>query len=483
MPSTARSNCPYSQFKQAERTQRIQNLTSYHGAFTNPERQVLSKPIEELVKDVHSQAIQPIDILRAYGKAAIKAHEKTNCVTEVMIDAAEGWTTDGSINFKGPLAGIPISLKDSVVVGGFDTTVGYSSNVGNKVEKDGTMVRLLKDAGAIPYVKTNLPITLLSFESTNDLWGRCTNPHNNKYSPGGSTGGESALLAAGGGRIGIGSDVAGSVRVPAHFSGIYSLRCSTGRWPKNGMCTSMPGQEGIPSVFSPMTRTLGDLSYFTKSMIGMQPWKYDHSVHPIPWRNEAWKDFSEKKKFRVGVLRTDGVVDPSPACMRAVDEVVAVLEEDGHEVYDVTPPSPYEALYLGSQLLNADGCKTFKSFFRTGEWEDPGAKAMSFLMSLPSPFKWMYWAWVKYVRRDDIWAGLIKEWHEKSAYEQWKLVAKREAYKAKFHAWWEDKVKLDFMITPPNATPAVPHDGMKDAVSSCGYTFLFNLVSSLYSPS
>lgn len=432
------------------------------------------------MEDVHKQSIQPIDILRAYGKAALKAHEKTNCVTEVMIDAAEGWTTDGSINMKGPLAGIPISLKDSIVVGGFDTTVGYSSNVGNKVEKDGTMVRILKDAGAIPYVKTNLPITLLSFESTNDVWGRCTNPHNNKYSPGGSTGGESALLAAGGGRIGIGSDVAGSVRVPAHFSGIYSLRCSTGRWPKNGMCTSMPGQEGIPSVFSPMTRTLEDLSYFTKSMIGMQPWKYDHSVHPIPWRREAWKDFSEKTKFRVGVLRTDGVVDPSPACMRAVDEVVAALEKGGHEVYDVNPPSPYEALYIGSQLLNADGCKTFKSFFRTGEWEDSGAKAMSFLMSLPSPFKWVYWAWVKYVRKDEIWAGLIKEWHEKSAYEQWKFVTKREAYKAKFHAWWEEEVKLDFMITPPNATPAVPHDGMKDAVSSCGYTFLFNLVSSPY---
>ncbi|RAL60462.1 hypothetical protein DID88_000237 [Monilinia fructigena] len=394
------------QFKQAERIQRIQNLTSYHGAFTNSERQVLSKPIEELVTDVHKQSIQPIDILHAYGKAALKAHEKTNSVTEVMIDAAEGWIADGSINMKGPLAGIPVSLKDSIVVGGFDTTVGYSSNVGNKVEKDGIMVRILKDAGAIPYVKTNLPITLLSFESTNDVWGRCTNPHNNKYSPGGSTGGESALLAAGGGRIGIGSDVAGSVRVPAHFSGIYSLKCSTGRWPKNGMCTSMPGQE----------------------------------------------DFSEKKKLRVGVLRTDGVVDPSPACIRAVDEVVAALEEDGHEVYDVNPPSP------------------------TGEWVDSGAKAMSWLMSLPRPFKWVYWAWVKYVKGDDIWAGLIKSWHEKSAFEHWKLVAKREAYKAKFHAWWEEEVKLDFMITPPNATPAVPHDGMKDAVSSCGYTFLFNLL-------
>jgi hypothetical protein len=102
---------------------------------------------------------------------------------------------------------------------------------------------------------------------------------------------------------------------------------------------------------------------------------------------------------------------------------------------------------------------------------------MSWLMALPHPFKWIYYLWVKYIRRDEIWAGLVRDWSGKSCYEQWKLVGKREAYKAKFHDWWEQEAKLDFMITPPNATPAVPHDGMKDAVSSCGYTFLFNLVS------
>lgn len=158
-------------------------------------------------------------------------------------------------------------------------------------------------------MKTNLPITLLSFESTNDVWGRCTNPHNSRYSPGGSTGGEGALLAYGGGRIGIGSDVAGSVRAPAHYSGIYSLRCSTGRWPKMGMNTSMPGQEGIPSVFSPMARTLADLAYFSKSMISMKPWIYDHSVHPIDWRLEKGQKFKEKQHYRVGVMRSDGTVD------------------------------------------------------------------------------------------------------------------------------------------------------------------------------
>lgn len=238
---------------------------------------------------------------------AIRAHEKTNCLTEVMLPDAEVWA-ENEVDLKGPLAGIPVSLKDSIAVKGFDTSVGYSCNTGKPCATDGSLVKILKAAGAIPYVKSNLPTTLLSFESANDVWGRCTNPHNTQFSPGGSTGGESALLAYGGGRIGVGSDVAGSVRTPAHFSGIYSLRCSTGRWPKMGNYTSMPGQEGIPSVFSPMARTLGDLVYFTKSLIGMRPWKWDHTVHPIEWKQETATDVKEQRRFKVGVMRTDGIV-------------------------------------------------------------------------------------------------------------------------------------------------------------------------------
>ncbi|KAI0004048.1 amidase signature enzyme [Xylariaceae sp. FL0662B] len=462
------------QFKQHERAERIRALTQCRGPFTALDRDIINKPIEELVQDVHKSTLQPIDILRTYGKVAVKAHEKTNCLTEVMISAAEEWVGDGSINMKGPLAGIPISLKDTIVVGGFDSTVGFSSFVGNKQSQDGPTVKLLKDAGAVPYVKTNLPITLLSFESTNDVWGRCTNPHNSKYSPGGSTGGEAALLALGG-RIGIGSDVAGSVRAPAHFSGIYSLRCSTGRWPKAGFATSMPGQEGVPSVYSPMARTLDDLTYFTRSIVSMQPWKYDPTVHPLPWRPELEKEYASKSKLRVGVMRTDGVVDPSPACLRALEKTEAALKRAGHEIVEIDPPSPYEALYLGAHLLNADGCQMFKSFFRFGEWDDPGADQMDWLMRLPRPFKFIYYLWVKYVRRDDVWAGLIKDWRQKTAFENWKLVSKREAYRGRWFDWW-NSVDLDFLLTPPNATPAVPHDGMKEAVSSCGYTFLFNVL-------
>ncbi len=420
--------------------------------------------------------LQPLDILRTYGKVAVKAQARTNCLTEVMVSSAEQWLQDGSVNLQGPLAGIPVSLKDTIVVGGYDATVGFSRGAGRVEEADGPVVRLLKDAGAVPYVKTNLPITLLSFESTNDVWGRCTNPHNAAFSPGGSTGGESALLAMGG-RIGIGSDVAGSVRVPAHFSGCYSLKCSTGRWPKTGFRTSMPGQEGVPSVYSPMARTLDDLAYFTRSVVGMRPWTYDYSVHPLAWRPDVAAEFAEKKTLRVGVLRTDGVVAPSPACARAVAMVEAALRRAGHEMVELDPPpNMYEALRLGALLLNADGCQTFRSMMREGEWEDPGAQQMSWLMGLPRPLKYLYYLWVKYVRRDPIWAGLVRDWHPMSAFENWKLVAQRESYRDQWFRWW-NAAQVDFLVTPPNATPAVPHDGMKDAVSSCGYTFLFNLVS------
>ncbi|QIW99581.1 hypothetical protein AMS68_005099 [Peltaster fructicola] len=472
--------------KQSERSARILALpAAYRSPISNTERVILNAPIGELVRNVQDKSVKATDVLRAYGKTAILAHEKTNCVTEVMIAEAEQWINTGEINLKGPLAGIPVSLKDSIAVGGFDVSVGYSRNTGKPYPEDGSLVRLLKVAGAVPFVKTALPITLLSFESTNDVWGQCKNPHNTKYSPGGSTGGEGALLAFGGSRIGIGSDVAGSVRAPAAYSGCYSLRCSTGRWPKMGINTSMPGQEGIASVFSPMARTLLDLQYFTRSFIEQRPWKYDHSVHPLEWRQDVFEQNTSKKALRIGVLRTDKVVDPSPACARALEMTIDALRAQGHTVFNISPPSPYEALVIASNLLNADGTKTFRSYFRTGETDDAGARAFGRYMRLPRVIKWFYWAWTKYVRGDKVWVGLLEHWHAKTAHENWQWVAKREAYKSRWHDWWnghesKDGVRdgsgLDAILTPVNALPAVPHGAMSSAAASCGYTFLFNLL-------
>ena len=403
-------------------------------------------------------------------------------MTEVMLPEAESWATK-DVDLKGPLAGIPVSLKDTVAVGGFDATVGYSRLADKPFAQDGIMVKLLKQAGAIPYVKTAVPITLLSFESSNSVWGVAKNPHNPKYSPGGSTGGEGALLALNGSRIGIGTDVAGSVRAPAAWCGVYSLRCSTGRWPKMGMNTSIPGQDGVPAVYSPMARTLDDLTYFAKSFIGMKPWEVDYTVHPIPWRDEQYTASVSAKPLRVGLMTSDGVVPPSPAIARALDISSSALRKAGHEIVPIPVNSfpasatPAYGLQVSSMLLCADGGQTYSSLLRTGEPTDPGAAQLVFYASLPKPIKYLYFLYVRYIRRDPIWASLLRYFGPLSAFQQWKWVAKREAFRATWFEWWDrPEQKFDFILCPVNATPALPHGAMRDAVSSCGYTFLWNLL-------
>ena len=267
-----------SRAKQKEREDRINNLQpEYHAPLTSRDREIVNHNVASLVGKVQSGELDPEGVLLAYSKKALDAHRKTNCLTEVMICKAQ--TLEGECNRAGPLAGMPVSMKDTVGVAGYASSIGYSSPSWLvPFQKDAAIVRLVRDAGAFPFVKTNVPITLFSFESFSDVWGRTTNPYSAKHSPGGSTGGEAALLAFGGSRLGIGTDVAGSVRIPAHYSGIYTIKAPSQRFPKSGNNTSVVGQEGIPAVYSPMTRTLDDLETFWRAIVGMKPWEYDHSV-------------------------------------------------------------------------------------------------------------------------------------------------------------------------------------------------------------
>ena len=200
--------------KQKERQSRIDNLpVVYHEPLTPEDTLIVGQYASETIAKVQKGSLDPVAVVHAFGKKALKAHEALNCLTEILLPEAEGWARQ--CNRKGPLAGMPVSLKDTVAVGGFDVCIGYSAWVGKRAPVDSPLVRLLRDAGAIPYVKTNIPITLLSLESSNDIFGTTKNPHNPNFTPGGSTGGEAALLAYGGSRLGIGTDVAGSVRAPA----------------------------------------------------------------------------------------------------------------------------------------------------------------------------------------------------------------------------------------------------------------------------
>lgn len=148
-------------------------------------------------------------------------------------------------------------------------------------------------------------------------------------------------------------------------------------------------------------------------------------------------------------------------------------------VFRSNPPSPYEGLKIGSSLILADAGKTCTAPMRTWvESNDAGMVQPLRMLRLPSFFRRLYISYVRYIKRDEIYAGILDGWHEKKVVEFWPLVAKREQYKARWFDFWKEE-ELDFVLTVPNALPAVPHEGMKNGFSSCGYTFLFNLVGIL----
>lgn len=143
---------PSSAFKKNERETRIKILPSeFHQRITGRDNSILSLPAASIISDVQSGALDPEHVLLAFGKKALQAHAETNCLTEVMISRAQVWAKQ--CNRSGPLAGMPISLKDSVGVTGFDATVGYSAWANKPLEKDSALIRLLHDAGAVPFVK------------------------------------------------------------------------------------------------------------------------------------------------------------------------------------------------------------------------------------------------------------------------------------------------------------------------------------------
>ncbi|KAJ4260000.1 hypothetical protein NW757_001951 [Fusarium falciforme] len=157
----------------------------------------------------------------------------------------------------GPLHGVPVTLKDQFNVKGRDTTLGYTSRALKPASEDAILVSMLKKLGAIIIAKTNLPQSIMWCETENPLWGLTTNPMMPGYTPGGSTGGESALLYMHGSMIGLGTDIGGSIRIPAHMMGLYGFKPSSSRLPYTGVPVSTEGQEHVPSSIGPLALAEG----------------------------------------------------------------------------------------------------------------------------------------------------------------------------------------------------------------------------------
>lgn len=205
-------NFTASTWKTLERQEKISHLTKSleSSDATVDDKQVLALSLPQLVLEYDNGNITAFQVLQAYRQRSILAHEATNCLADVMFDDE----ALRHVSPRKPLSGIPITLKDCVNIAGHDSTAGYSSHVGRPILTSAPIVQLLQDAGAIIHAKTTVPIGLLSFETTSDLFGETTSPYNPKFSPGASTGGGAALLAYQGSMVEVGTDLGGEHAIP-----------------------------------------------------------------------------------------------------------------------------------------------------------------------------------------------------------------------------------------------------------------------------
>lgn len=224
-----------------------------------------------------------------------------------------------------PLWGIPISIKDCIQQRGTDATCGAAAKCSKPFSEDGLQVSLLRRAGAILHVRSNVPQLLMMPESENNVWGRTVNPWDAARTPGGSSGGEAALIAAGCSVMGLGSDIGGSIRIPAHYCGLVGLKPTPMRITTRGSVAPRykhrNGQMIIKPVVGPIARSVRDCISMMEALTAPGVIDADPFLPPLqPWNTDLsiTGPSNLKQPLKIGMMVTDDWFEAAEACQRAV---------------------------------------------------------------------------------------------------------------------------------------------------------------------
>ncbi|KAF2847604.1 amidase [Plenodomus tracheiphilus IPT5] len=401
--------------------------------------------VDEIVQAIASGAVNASQVLHAY----------ISRLTEILFDDAVHQARELDAYFAengrliGPLHGIPMTLKDQFDVKGYDSTLGYVGRAFKPAAHDCVLVAMLKQMGAIIFAKSNLPQSIMWCETENPLWGLTVHPQRSDYTPGGSTGGEGALLSLRGTLVGWGTDIGGSIRVPSHMNGLYGLKPSSTRLPYQGVSVSTEGQEHVPSVVGPMGRSVKSLIAVTKAVIDAEPWYQDPKCSPIPWRSEMYEQ-ARREPLVIAVMKDDGVVKTHPPVERVLEETMVTLRDAGHEIVAWTPGSLHqECIAIMDQYYTADGCEDIRRDVEAaGEPYIPHVEA------------------------------LVNKGKAIPVYEYWQLNKQKLAAQKRFLDLWNSTrsattgKQIDVLLAPVMPHSAVPHRKCKWV----GYTKVFNFV-------
>ncbi|MGA8433072.1 MAG: amidase [Candidatus Sulfotelmatobacter sp.] len=408
-----------------------------------------------MAQQIRGKKISPVELVQAHVAKIARLNPTLNAFVHVDSEgalraarSAEAAITGGEP--LGPLHGVPISIKSSLEVSGLRCEAGTRLRAGFVATQDAPLVGRLKNAGAIVLGVTNIPELLMAWETDNLLYGRTNNPWDLGRTPGGSSGGEAAAIAAGMSAGGVGSDGGGSIRVPAHFSGICGLKPTPGRIPSTGHYPTSAGPFALIGVVGPMARTVGDLKLLFEAMQG--PDDGDACSAPVPLR---WPADDEVKKLKIGYFEDDGRTPVTPATRAAVRTAVEWLRRAGFQVESFRPDGLEEARLLWRKFFVTAGAMLIRPMF-SGREHDLSPILKEFLSS----------------------AEAEPQHTGESILEAW---IGRDALRAQFLAQMRD---YPILLCPAAAIPAFRHDERSwnvegknvDYLDAWSYAEWFNLL-------
>lgn len=240
----------------------------------------------------------------------------------------------------GPFHGLPVSLKDCLITPPHPASIGMAcfANEATSPGDETILVQILAKLGAVFYVKTTTPTAMMMMETISNVWGETNGAYHSGTSPGGSSGGEGALLAMRGSPLGVGTDIGGSIRIPSAFNYLYGLKPTFGRFPIYGAKSGITGQDFIYSNNGPMSRSLEALKLYCEAVLSTEvsPWTLDPKCVPIPWRRGVIAP--KRRKLRFGIISdNDGEISVHPPIVRGLAMTKKALEAAGHEVFEWAP--------------------------------------------------------------------------------------------------------------------------------------------------
>ncbi|KAK1339972.1 hypothetical protein QTO34_018536 [Cnephaeus nilssonii] len=434
---------------------------------------ILELPLVELAQKLQAEELSLESVLCSYLEEALKVHQEVNCLTDFLGECEEQLQAlkKRKKSERGLLYGVPMSLKDPYDCMDHDSTCGLAQFLEKPAAKDGVLVKVLKAQGAIPFVKTNIPQTLLSFECSNPIYGQTRNPFNLKKTPGGSSGGEGALLSKGGSILGMGTDTGGSIRIPSGFCGVYGLRTSRDRLSYTGISSAVKGKKSVATVAGPMARDVDSLALCLRALLSEEMHRLDPTVPFMPFREEI---YSSTRPLRIGYYESDGFSQPSPSMARAVRLTCRLLQDAGHEVIPFSIPRieyAIEQLYTGG--LFADGGATLLEKLE-GDIVDPCMKALVTELRLPDLLKCILARILKYIVSPRTAQSLEMIRGVKTPKKLWEQHTAVQEYQQEFIDRWRS-LDLDVLLAP-DLDPAFYIGYPAKASESSSYNSLYNVL-------